>query len=109
MDTGQERNVSDQLPGLVVKTLGGLAISWAGQEVSDLTLRKTQALLVYLATHPGQHDRGRLAGLLWGELPEEQARRNLRHALFSLRARFGPALLQSDRLTVGLNSKSLAR
>lgn len=103
MHTGRERNASDQPSGLAVKTLGRLTITWAGQEVSDLTLRKSQALLVYLATHPGQHDRGRLAGMFWGELPEEQARRNLRRALFGLRARFGPALLEGDRLAIGLS------
>lgn len=88
---------------LSLNVLGQLEIIWEKQVVTTLTLRKSQALLVYLALQPGLHDRNQLAGLLWGELPEKNARRNLRHALHTLRQAFDPALLESDRLSAGLN------
>ncbi len=102
-DRGQEP--PSQPPGLTVTTLGRLEIRWNGQPTPGLNLRKTQALLVYLTLNPGRHDRGRLAGLLWGDQPEEHARRNLRHALLELRQHLAPPLLESDRLTVGLNPR----
>lgn len=89
---------------LAVNTLGRLQIRWGGRAVTGLRLRKVQALLVYLALNPGTHDRSRLAGLLWGDLPEKHARRNLRHALWSLRRRLAPAALESDRLSVRLSA-----
>ncbi|UYG08645.1 BTAD domain-containing putative transcriptional regulator [Halomonas sp. M4R1S46] len=47
--------------------------------------RKVEALLAYLAATPGRrHSRDRLAGLLWGEMPDAQARSNLRKALSRL-------------------------
>ena len=88
---------------LTLKTLGRLEIEWQGQTVSDLRLRKSQALLIYLALNPGRQDRSRLAGLLWGHLPEAKARRNLRHALHGLRRALEPEALDGDRLAVGLN------
>jgi ABC-type oligopeptide transport system substrate-binding subunit/DNA-binding SARP family transcriptional activator len=88
---------------LTLNTLGRLEILWDGRAVPELTLRKSQALLIYLALNPGSHDRSRLAGLLWGGLPEENARRNLRHALHTLRRSLDPQVLDGDRLSAGLN------
>jgi DNA-binding SARP family transcriptional activator len=65
--------------------------------------RKTQALLAYLAAHPGQaHPRDRLAALLWGERGEEQARDSLRHTLVALR-RALPAGLVAEGRTLALD------
>ncbi len=100
MDTGGEI----QTPTLTVNTLSRLEIWWCGQPVTRLKLRKQQALLVYLAMNSGQHDRSRLAGLLWGGQPEERARHNLRQALWSLRRRLGPEALESERLSAGLSA-----
>src|SRR5262245_1671988 len=51
-----------------------------------LRTRKTQALLAYLASTPGQsHSRDKLAALLWGERSQQQARSRLRGSLFVLR------------------------
>lgn len=48
--------------------------------------RKARALLAYLALHPGRPvSRERLAGLLWGDRGEEQARASLRQAITELR------------------------
>lgn len=88
---------------LTLNILGQFEILWEGQPASGLSLRKSQALLIYLALNPGGHDRGRLAGLLWGDLPERNARRNLRHALHKLRRTLDPAALESDRLSVNLS------
>ncbi len=88
---------------LTLNTLGRLEICWGGQPVPELKLRKSQALLIYLALNPGSHDRSRLAGLLWGDLPQNNARRNLRHALHRLRRSLSPEILEDDRLSAGLN------
>jgi ABC-type oligopeptide transport system substrate-binding subunit/DNA-binding SARP family transcriptional activator len=88
---------------LTLNTLGRLEILWDGQPASELSLRKSQALLIYLALNPGSHDRSHLAGLLWGDLPEDNARRNLRHALHQLRHGLNPEILDGDRLSVGLD------
>lgn len=88
---------------LTLNTLGRLEILWDGQPTCELNLRKSQALLIYLALNPGSHDQSHLAGLLWGDLPEDNARRNLRHALHQLRHGLDPEILDSDRLSVGLD------
>ncbi|MEU8203528.1 BTAD domain-containing putative transcriptional regulator [Streptosporangium sp. NPDC049046] len=53
---------------------------------------KTQALLCYLATVPGARSRAELAGLLWGERPDTNARGSLRLALSELRKDVGGRL-----------------
>ncbi|MEO6062938.1 MAG: BTAD domain-containing putative transcriptional regulator [Thermoflexales bacterium] len=55
---------------------------------------KAKALLVYLAIEARPHSRQRLAGLLWGESTEAQARTSLRNTLMQLReAGVGPHLV----------------
>ena len=54
---------------------------------------KAQALMAYLALRAGQaQPRDKLGALLWGDIGDEQARSNLRHALFTIRKAVGPAL-----------------
>jgi predicted ATPase/DNA-binding SARP family transcriptional activator len=61
-----------------------------GQPVR-LTTRKVEQLLAYLCLHRDQAQaRERLAGLLWGESPEEKARVSLRAALHALREALEP-------------------
>jgi len=100
----KENDSRSRQPTLTLNTLGRLEIRWDDRPVTGLRSRKEQALLVYLALNPGAHSRSRLAGLLWGDLPEERARRNLRHALWSLRQHLGPQALESDRLSAGLSA-----
>jgi hypothetical protein len=51
-----------------------------------ITSKKARALLAYLALRPGQrHSRDHVAGLLWGDVDEAQARQSLRQTLLSLR------------------------
>ncbi len=60
-------------------------------------------MLAYLALEPGPHSREELAGLLWGESSETEARASLRQALKHLRTNLGPVIL-SDRTAVELTA-----
>jgi DNA-binding SARP family transcriptional activator len=75
---------------LELTLLGGFSARLSSGLVLGLPTRKTQALLAYLALHPGQgHPRDKLASLLWGDMGQAEARRNLRRTLFSLRQAVG--------------------
>src|SRR5712691_6198626 len=50
------------------------------------TLRKAQALLIYLAVEGGMHSRNKLTALLWPDSEPRDARRSLRNALTPLRS-----------------------
>lgn len=71
---------------LAIKLLGGCTVSdGQGNEVS-LPTRKARALLAFLALSAGQwHGRERLAGLLWSDRQEAQARHSLTQALGTIR------------------------
>ena len=70
-----------------------------------LRTRKTQALLAYLASPPGQtHSRDKLASLLWGDRSQPQARSRLRGSLFALRRALAPA----DPPCLAVGSETLA-
>ena len=51
------------------------------QPLPGLTSVKGQALLAYLAVTRQAHSRTALAGLLWSDMPEADARTNLRVTL----------------------------
>ena len=89
-----------------IRLLGGfdlLTPQGAGVAISS---RKTQGLLAILALSPGlSAGRDRLAGLLWGDRADEQARNSLRQALAALRKELGDAgldLLEAERDQVRL-------
>jgi DNA-binding SARP family transcriptional activator/predicted ATPase len=69
---------------LELRLLGPPALRLAGAEISPPT-RKSLALLAYLALE-GSQPRGKLADLLWSDLDEDAARKNLRKELFRLRS-----------------------
>ncbi|NIA10269.1 MAG: AAA family ATPase, partial [Nitrospiraceae bacterium] len=92
----------DQSHLLVINTLGRFEILQEGRRVEGLTLRKAQALLVYLCLNPGPHERSRLAGLFWGGCNEKKARHNLRQTLWHLRRALPADLLVMDRRMVEL-------
>ncbi len=72
--------------------LGTLRISTDDNPDVRLPTKKSQALLVYLASPPGAaRSRDQLAGLLWGRSAQEQARTSLRQNLARLRKSLGPA------------------
>ena len=59
--------------------------------------RKDESLLAYLTLFPGPHAREKLAGLLWGDSPDVQARHSLRTALATLRKHLGEEFLLTER------------
>jgi DNA-binding SARP family transcriptional activator len=72
--------------------LGPLQLTFDNEPLIGLDSGKAQALLCYLAVNGRIHSRQALAGLLWGELPEADARRNLRGVLLKLRQVIEPYL-----------------
>ncbi len=92
--------------------LGGFRLSADGQAL-DVPAKKNRALLGVLALAPRQEaTRDRLAGLLWSDRGEEQARNSLRQALVALRKDFAafaasPLLLNGDRVALDLQSFSV--
>ena len=81
---------------LAVQALGSFEAHRAGQPITGFPRRKTTALLVYFCLEqPGKmHQRDTLGGLLWTDIPQEDARRNLRQCLYQLRLLL-PNLLQA--------------
>jgi DNA-binding SARP family transcriptional activator/predicted ATPase len=70
---------------LQISSFGGLTIDQNEEPVTGFVSSKAPALLVYLAVTRCTHQRDALAGLLWGEMAEADARNNLRQALSNLR------------------------
>lgn len=63
-------------------------------------------LIAYLALHPGDHDRQRIAGTLWPDSPDARAAGNLRSALWRLNA-LPVELVDVDRCWVALRPEVL--
>ncbi|GAB4196491.1 MAG: hypothetical protein OHK0022_14020 [Roseiflexaceae bacterium] len=78
--------------GLRMALLGAPLVSSAGAPLRGFVSAKAQALLFYLAVTRRPHSRSALAALLWGDMPESDARANLRVALANLRQLAGPYL-----------------
>ncbi len=88
--------------------LGRLSLQVGGSE-ARLESRTVEALLAYLALYRDRpHAREALAGLFWPEMPDQQARMNLRHALYALRKALGPEIeiVIADRRAVQLNPEA---
>jgi predicted ATPase/DNA-binding SARP family transcriptional activator len=86
---------------LQLSVLGRPQILLGGQPLVDLVSVKAQALLIYLAVTRKVYSRSALAGLFWGDWPEDQARANLRQTLTKLRKAVG------DHLTISWETVSL--
>jgi non-specific serine/threonine protein kinase len=86
-----------------IRLLGQFELRRAGA-VIDLPARAAQSLLAYLLLNAGvAQRRERLAGLLWPDSSESNARRNLRQALWQIRRALGPeeeGLITADDLTI---------
>src|SRR5688572_10076385 len=81
-----------------LQLLGGLELRDVDGGVVSLRTRKCGLLLAYLAVSPGRaHSRDQLAGLLWGDRQDEQARGSLRNALSDLRKALGEDAIAVDR------------
>ena len=85
--------------------LGQPDFKLGGKSINNLVLQKGLALVAYLAVTKQAHSRESLAGLLWGEMTEENARRNLRVALAKLRKHFDDYLI-IQRRSVAFNVDS---
>ncbi|MEO3802342.1 BTAD domain-containing putative transcriptional regulator [Nonomuraea sp. B1E8] len=73
---------------LTLLLLGTPELAIGGEPVG-IRSAKSRALLCYLAATPGPRSRAELAGLLWGERPDANARGSLRLALTELRREVG--------------------
>lgn len=90
---------------LELHLLGSLQINLDGRPFIGLVSSKAKALLCYLAVTGRPHTRQALAGLLWPDLPEADARRNLRGDLLKLRQVIPDHLLVT-RQTLAFNPES---
>ena len=93
-------SVSKDIPTLQLQLFGAPEIRLAGVTYPGLAA-KTQALLFYLGMTRRPHLRTALAALLWADMPERDARGNLRKAIQQLQEQFG------DYLTVDHHSLGL--
>lgn len=91
--------------------LGALGLRSADGRELALSTRKDRLLLAYLALNAGQPlARDRLAGLLWGDRGETQARDSLRQSLAALRQAFRQVELDpvtSDRDSVSFDPNGI--
>ena len=102
-----EKNITK----LTLSLLGPFQANLDGELINHFPTDKVRALLAYLAMEADcPHRRDTLAGLLWTEWPNRQARRNLRKSLYWLRqtldkhrAGISDELLTITRQTVQLN------
>lgn len=98
------------MAALQITLLGGLAARLNGEPLSFPT-RHCALLLAYLAMAPDErHARDKLAGLLWSERGEEQARGSLRQSLYRLRRLLDgldPPPLHSDSQMAWLTGETL--
>ncbi len=92
-----------------IAVLGGFEARSPSRGALRLPMRKYQALLTYLASPPGQtHPRDKLAALLWGDRPTEQARASLRQALYAIRKALGEGCLRIDETGVTLDPEAVS-
>ncbi len=85
---------------LEIRLLGQFDVRRDGLPV-EIASRPAQALLAYLALNAGRPiRREKLAGLLWPDSSEENARTYLRQALWRVRKAIGESYLPADRMTV---------
>lgn len=97
---------------LSLALLGTFRARLDGQAIGEFESDKARALLTYLVVEVDQpHPRDHLAGLLWPDWPNTNARANLRHALNNLRTvlrnqETNPPFLLSERQTIQFNPAS---
>lgn len=85
--------------------LGRMRLEMGETLLSGLASSKARALLAYLAVNGRSHSRQSLAGLLWPDMPEADARRNLRGDLMKLRQVVEPYLTVTHQ-TIAFNVDS---
>jgi len=91
------------MPTLRIQLLGEFRLQRDGEPL-QLPTQKARILLAYLVTHRGRaHPRAVLAGLLWGDMPEARARRNLADTLWRIRQVIGPGYFLTHQGTLRFN------
>ncbi len=95
---------------LSLTLFGGFRARIDPDQALVIAIKKSQALLAYLALPLGQaHPRDKLAALLWGDMQEAQARAGLRQTLYTLRRVLGdPEPLRLVGETVALEPALVA-
>src|SRR5678816_163558 len=95
---------------LSLTLFGGFRARLDPDQALVIAIKKSQALLAYLALPLGQaHPRDKLAALLWGDMQEAQARAGLRQTLYTLRRVLGdPEPLRLVGETVALEPTLVA-
>ena len=86
---------------LSIQLLGGFHAQLGPGRPLTVRRKKAQALLAYLALHPGPpRSRDALAALLWSGVADEQARHSLRQSLFALRRAIAadPFVVEGERV-----------
>ncbi len=78
---------------LCLELLGTPHLYLGGKPLTGFITKKAQALLIYLAVTQRTHSRDVLASLFWRDMPEWQAKKNLRNILPNLRALAGSHVL----------------
>lgn len=88
-----------------IQLLGQFELRLDGKKV-EIPSRPAQSLLAYLVLTAGiAHRRERLAGLIWPDVPELDARRNLRRALWHIRkAAEGQVPLRADDIIIAFDA-----
>jgi DNA-binding SARP family transcriptional activator/predicted ATPase len=100
------------LANLALSLLGTFQVLLGGQPATGFKSNKVRALLAYLATEADKpHRREVLAGLLWGDMPDQDALSNLRYSLANLRQVIDdryvkPSYLLINRDTLQFNIQS---
>jgi len=93
---------------LSIRLFGGFRAQLGSGRPLTIRRKKAQALLAYLALHPGQAcSRDSLAGLLWSGTTDEHARHNLRQTLFALRQAVAPDPFIVEGELVGLQESAV--
>lgn len=92
---------------LEIRLLGQFDLQYAGQP-QRLPSRPAQSLLAYLALTAGTlHRRERLAGLLWPDATDDNARAYLRSALWRVRQALpGPDIILVNEIDLGFNPQA---
>ena len=88
---------------LELRLLGNPQIIFEGQQVHAISSFKSQALLFYLAMIDGKVSRVALAGLLWADKSDDEARVNLRQALRQV-VKVLPDSIIATRDTLAINA-----
>ncbi len=93
------------MESLHLELLGSPHISLGEKPLTGFTTTKALALFIYLAATQRVHSRDVLASLLWCDIPDRQAKKNLRNTLPNLRALIG-SHLTITRHSVAFNRAS---